>query len=225
MGDLLISLIPTALAGALAPVLVLPVIFMLGTKRAIPNTLAFAVAALILYVAIGAIGIFFVGGQLSVSESDTSKISAIVSLVLGVIALLVAALQWRSAPGNEKWMTRQMQSIESIAPGKAFGLGLMMPLFGAKNLMVYMVCLNLIGTARLSAADSISAMSVVLLIFAPQVIIPIVIYAMVAERAAVFLASIQNWVIQHNRAIGIGASLLVGIMMLSKGLADLAIFK
>ncbi len=225
MGDLLISLIPTALAGALAPVLVLPVIFMLGTKRAIPNALAFAVAALMLYAAIGAIGIFFVGGQLSASESDTSKISAIVSLALGVIALLFAALQWRSAPGNEKWMVQQVQGIESIAPGKAFGFGLMMPLFGAKNLMVYIVCLNLIGAARLSIVDSLSAMAVVVLIFAPQVIIPIVIFVMVTEHAAAFLASIQNWVIQHNRAIGIGASLLVGIMMLSKGLAELAIFK
>ena len=225
MTDLVISLIPTALAGAVAPVLVLPTIFLLGTQKAIPNALAFAISALMLYVAIGAIGICIMGGRLSASEGDTLRISAIVSLVLGVMALLFAALQWRSAPGNEKWIAQQVKGIEAIAPGKAFGLGLMMPLLGAKNLMVYIVCLNLIGAARLSVVDSLSAMSVVLLIFAPQVIVSIVIYMMVAERAAVFLSSIQNWVIQHNRAIGIGASLLVGIMMLSKGLAELVMVK
>lgn len=223
MNGLLIALVPTALMGALAPVLVLPVLLLLGTKRAIPNALAYTAAALCLYTVIGVIGIVYVGGHLSASESDLSKVSATVSLVLGIVALLFAVQQWRSGPGKETWIAQRVKGIQSIAPGKACGLGLAMPLFGAKNLIIYIACLNLIGAARLGIGDSLIAMSVILCIFAPQMIIPIVLYAMVAERAAPFLDAIQNWLVKHNRAIGIGASVVIGLMMLSQGLSGLAL--
>jgi hypothetical protein len=56
-------------------------------------------------------------------------------------------------------------------------------------------------------------------------LVPIAIYAAISERAARALAAIQNWVLQHNRVIGIWMSLLVGLFLFSKGLVDLAIFK
>src|SRR3989304_4870222 len=109
MGDLLISLIPTGLAGAAAPVLILPVIFLLGTRNPIRNASAFAVAALATYATLGAVVLFVVGGQVAVIGDGFSKISAIVSLVLGSIMLLMAALQWRSAANNDESLNRRLQ--------------------------------------------------------------------------------------------------------------------
>jgi hypothetical protein len=221
MGNLLISLIPTALAGAVAPVLILPVIFLLGTRNPIRNASAFAIAALATYLTLGAVALFVVGGQVAAIGDGFSNISAIVSLVFGGVMLLIAALQWRSAASNDELLNKRLQALDFSGTGRVFGLGAMMPLFGAKNLIVYTACLSLIANARVGAVNSLLAMFAVLLIFSIQMVIPIALYTAVSERAARALASIQNWVLKHNRAISLWVSLAAGLFLFSRGLTDL----
>lgn len=221
MGDLLISLIPTALAGAVAPVLILPVIFLLGTRNPIRNASAFAVAALATYVTLGAGVLFVVGGQVAGSEDRFSKTSSIVNVVLGGVMLLFVPFQWRRAANNDESLNKRLQALDLNGVGLAIGLGLMMPLFGAKNLLVYIACLSLIAKERVGAINSLLAMFAVLLIFSIQMLIPIALYAAVSERAARTLTAIQTWVLKHNRAISLWVSLLAGLFLLSKGITDL----
>lgn len=220
MGDLLISLIPIALAGAVAPVLILPTIFLLGTPNPIQKASAFAIAALVTYMTLGAVALFVLGGQITALEDGYSKISAIVNFALGTFLLLLVAFQSQSKV-NEESSNKQAQALKDAATWQTFGFGAMMPLFGAKNLIVYLACLNLIAKEQVGVVNSLFAVFAVLLLFSIQMIVPIAIYAAISERADRVLASIQNWTLKNNRAISLWAGLLAGLFLLSKGLTDL----
>lgn len=225
MGGLLTLLVPTALAGAFAPVLILPVIFLLGTRNPLRNASIFAIAALATYAILGAAALLIVGEQAIALGDDFSRISAIVGLALGGIMLLMVPLQLRSASQKGESLNRRLQGLDFNGARRVLGLGMVMPIFGAKNLLVFVACLSIIAKEQVGTVNSLLAMLGVLLIFSIQMLIPIAIYAAVSERAARALAAIQNWVAQNNRVIGIGVSLVVGLYLLSKGLVDLAIFK
>lgn len=225
MSDLLTVLVPTALAGAFAPVLILPVIFLLGTRNPIRSASIFAIAALATYAILGAAALLIVGAQAVALGGDFSRISAIVGLALGGIMLLMVPLQLRSAPQKGESLNRRLQGFDFNGAGRVLGLGIVMPIFGAKNLLVFVACLSIIAKEQVGAANSLLALFSVLLIFSIQMLVPIVIYAAISERAARALAAIQNWVVQHHRVIGIGGSLVVGLYLFSKGLVDLALLK
>ena len=58
--------------------------------------------------------------------------------VFGVFFLLLAARHWRSRPepASEPEMPKWMASIDSLAPGKAFGLGVVLAGVNPKNLLL-----------------------------------------------------------------------------------------
>jgi len=194
-------------------VLILPVIFLLGTRNPIRKASAFAIAALVIYMTLGALVLFVLGGQITVIGDGYSKINAIVNLALGILSLLLVAFQSRSRANNEESANKQAQALKDGGTWRAFGLGAIMPLFGAKNLIVYTACLNLIAKEQVGAGNSLLAMFAVLLIFSIQMLVPISIYAIVSERADRALAFIQNWTLKHNRTISLWAGLLAGLFL------------
>ena len=158
MGNLLTVLVPTALAGAFAPVLILPAIFLLGTRNPIRNASILAIAALTTYALLGAAALLIVGEQAIALGDDFSRISAIVGLVLGGIMLLMVPLQLQSAPQNSEAMNRRLQGLDFNGAGRVLGLGMVMPIFGAKNLLVFVACLSIIAQAQVGAVNSLLVM-------------------------------------------------------------------
>ena len=132
-------------------------------------------------------------------------------LVLGLRSLLHAPDPDASPPG---WM----ESINSMSPPRAFVVGMALVPLQIKNLAIFVACLNLIIASSLSPRGCITALGLVLLVFAIPVLALICLSATVPQRASTILESLRTWMGKHNRSITVVLCLVFGAFFLVGGL-------
>ena len=111
--------------------------------------------------------------------------------------------------------------MSSMTPAKAFGIGMVLFPIQIKNLAIFIACVNLIATARFSPQGSIVALVLVLLIFAIPVLVLIVLYAAVPQRASNMLVSLRVWMEKNNRTITVVLCFVFGVFFLVRGFSGL----
>lgn len=180
MSDFLPQLIFLAIGGAIAPPLLLLTILFLGSRRPLPNASALALGYFTTCVAMGIVGLTLFGGAAGVAFKAGRVISATVGgllIVLGLRSLL-------NAPDPDAQPPRCMESISSVSPARAFGLGMALFPLQIKNLAIFVACMNLIAAASFSPRGSAVALALVLVVFAIPVLVLIGLYAAVPNRAS-----------------------------------------
>lgn len=93
MGELLAKILPLALGAAVSPILLTITLYLLSSKsRPLARTAAFTAGATIELLAIGFAALLLLDRSTEgASHSSTSETHAIVTLVLGILLLLLAA--------------------------------------------------------------------------------------------------------------------------------------
>jgi hypothetical protein len=84
-----------------------------------------------------------------------------------------------------------------------------------------MACINLIATASFSPQGSIVALVLVLQIFAMPVLVLIVLYTAVPQRASNMLVSLWVWMEKNNRTITVMLCSVFGVFFLVRGFSGL----
>jgi Sap, sulfolipid-1-addressing protein len=214
MSELLPGLLVLAVGGSIAPPLLLLTILFLGSRRPLPNAGALALGYFATCAAIGVSGLILFGG----AESILSMVGRVISVTVGALLIVLGLRSLLKAPDPDASPPGWMESIDSMSPPKAFGIGLALFPLQVKNLAIFVECLNLIVASSLSLEGSILALMLVLLVFAIPVLVLIGLYAAVPRRAATMLGSLQTWMRKYNRAITVVICLVFGAFFLVKGL-------
>jgi Sap, sulfolipid-1-addressing protein len=111
--------------------------------------------------------------------------------------------------------------VSFMTPAKAFGIGMVLFPIQIKNLAIFIACINLISTISFSPQGSIVALVLVLLIFAIPVLVLIVLYAAVPQRASNMLVSLRVWMEKNNRTITVVLCFVFGVFFLVRGFSGL----
>ena len=214
MSELLPGLLVLAIGGSVAPPLLLLTILFLGSRRPLPNAGALALGYFATCAAIGVSGLILFGG----AESAVSMVGRVISVTVGALLIVLGLRSLLKAPDPDASPPGWMESIDSMSPPRAFGIGMALFPLQIKNLAIFVACLNLIIASSLSPEGSIAALVLVLLVFAIPVLVLIGLYAAVPRRAATMLGSLQTWMRKHNRAITVVICLVFGAFFLVRGL-------
>jgi threonine/homoserine/homoserine lactone efflux protein len=219
IGDLL----PSAVGVALSPVPIIAVILMLGTPKARTNGPAFAVGWIAGLVIVSVV-VLLVTGDASDPDSTTATGVNWIQVVLGVVFLAMAARQWRSRPrkGTEPELPKWMSTIDSFAPGKSLALGALLSGVNPKNLALTAAAAASIAQADMSAGDDAVAVAVFVLIGSLTVAGPVCFYVFAPTRASAPLASIKEFMGDHNAVIMMVVLLVLGAKLLGQGLGAAA---
>jgi hypothetical protein len=144
-------------------------------------------------------------------------------LLLGVLALLLAARQWRGrpAPGVEPDMPRWMASIDRLRPGGALGLGALLSAVNPKNAALTIAAAATIAGAGLAGGEQAVVLTVFVLIGSVGVLAPLVVYLVAGEGAARTLDSWKTWAAVHNAAVMAVLFLVFGFKLVGDGIAVL----
>ena len=118
MLDLLLALVPLAIAGALQPPQVIALIFLLQTPRGLTNGLAYVGGMTAFRLAIGALFWVLVSGVEEVVEAEGGQFSLVVGTVLAVlgVVLLVYALR-RGLSAKDDAAAGWLGKLRSVSPG------------------------------------------------------------------------------------------------------------
>ena len=214
MSDFLPQLVFLAVGGSIAPPLLLLTILLLGSHRPLPNATALALGYFTVCAATGILGLTLFGG----AGSGASAVGRVISTMVGVLLVILGLRSLLIAPDPEAQPPGWMQSISSMSPASAFGVGMALFPLQIKNLAIFVACVNLIAVANLAPLGSALTLVLVLVVFAIPVSVLIGLYATVPNGASKVLASLRAWIEKNGRVITVVLCFVFGAFFLVRGL-------
>jgi hypothetical protein len=219
MGQAIGESITFAIGVAISPIPIIAVILMLLSKRAGVNSLAFCAGWIIGVAGATAVVIAVSGAIGTNSDGGASHGTSTVKLVLGIALLLLARRNWakRPAPGESATLPKWLQAIEGITPIKAGGLGIALSALNPKNLLMIIGGGLAIAGAPASTGGKVVAAVIFVLLAVSTVLIPVVLYRVMGERAQTTLESLNTWLQQNNATVMAVLLLVIGVVLIGKG--------
>jgi threonine/homoserine/homoserine lactone efflux protein len=223
LGQAIGDLLPSAFGVALSPVPIIAVILMLGTPKARSNGPAFAIGW-VAALAIVSVVVLIVASGSDESGSTSSDVVNWIKLLFGVLFLVLAAKQWtgRPRPGVEPTPPKWMAAIDGFTGGKSLGLGALLSGVNPKNLALTLASAASIAQAGLSTGQSAIAVAIFIVIGSVTVAGPVLFFVIAPSRAAAPLATIKDFMSDHNAVIMMVVLLLLGAKLIGAGIAGLA---
>ena len=212
------EILPLAIGIAVSPVAIIAAILMLFSKRAGSASSGF-LSGWVLGIAV-VTGVFTaLAGTLQTGGEPSAAVSWI-KIGLGVLLLLVGIRQWRGRGGqhdNPKWMA----AIDEFTFVKSLGLGVLLSAVNPKNLIMSIGAGVAIGSAAMSVGNDVVAIVVFTAIAASTVAIPVIAYAVAAEKIRGPLDVLRAWLQANNATVMATLILVIGTVLIGKGISGL----
>jgi MFS family permease len=186
-----------------------------GRKRGI----AFVVGWLLAVLVIALISVFVLHGQdFNSHKTNPSKLASVVEILVGATALLVAARAFRRRRSGDvsaetpRWLARLDQThwLLAVFVG-AFMLTYSLTIAAAAEIL----------KAHVSQGDEVLAFVIFALASVTTIVAPVVIALVAPEQAAERLAHWRHWLLGNSRVIGLVAVMVVGALLIGRGIHDL----
>lgn len=222
MLDAVTETLPLAAAIAFSPLAIASVVLMLLSQNARAATLGFLVG---FAGGVGLIaGITYAVALLLPHDADDRSISApFVFMVLGAAAIVLAIRQWRSRPADrdELEVPGWMAKVDGMNPGKAVMLGAFFGGVKPKNLLLSVALGVALEATGATIGEAAGALAVVVVIGSLPIIVPVVVAFVGGEGVRDRLDRLRAWMIANNAAIVGSVLLLIGVVLIAKGLSSL----
>ncbi|MBC7300825.1 MAG: GAP family protein [Nocardia sp.] len=218
MGSVLGGLLPLAVGVALSPVPIIAAILMLLSKNAGGAAAGFAAGWVAGIVAVTGV-MTLLAGTLGGTDSEPSTAASLVKIVLGAALIVLAVIQWQERSQTE--VPGWMQSIDTLTPVKAMGLGALLSGVNPKNLLLGVSAGVAIGSGGLSAGSEVLAIVVFTLLASSTVLAVVLGYLLAAQRLRPLLGELREWLQLNNHAVMAIVLLIMGAVVVGKGIGGL----
>jgi len=202
---------------ALEPIPILGGVLLLTAKRGRPKAVAFMLGWALALAIVGLI-VVFVGQEVSTpSGSTSSKVSAVLDIVLG-LALIVVALRTRAKkhPDGVAPTPGWMQRIDTMSPIAAFALGMFLPPY-----LIAAAIGNDIIREHTSTTARVVAMILYVVVGSIGILVPILVTVVRPDTADARLASWRTWLQANWQTLMVWLLIGIGVYLGVKGLVEL----
>lgn len=215
------ELLPLAVGVSISPLPIIAMIVLLMSPQARVSTPAFLLGWMVAIVT--ALVGFALLSDFRLGEGGDGSLTATLRLVVGSALVFFAYKEWRARPaaGETAELPHWLASVENMGPLKAAGLGFGIYAANPKNLTVGIAAGMTFGSADLSIQDASIVCLVYVLIAASTVLVPIVAYFIAENRVHRWLDEMRHWLTQHNAAVMAVLLLVIGALMIGRGIAAL----
>jgi threonine/homoserine/homoserine lactone efflux protein len=224
MTDLWLTLIPMAIAMALAPGRIIALILLFHTRRGVLTAVAFvggmSATMLIEGIALGLI--FSITGAAAGEEGGGPPPAvSMLLIVVGILMVVGAAKLFFQEEDEDRPPPKWLDQIESFTPRKAFNLGLGWLLVSPKQWIFTAPVVGAVYAANLSVAGSLISYLLFILIAQALYLLLIIIDVAMPERSAALLDALFTWLRKNARAVLIGVFLTFGLFFFWNGFQGL----
>ncbi len=212
MGDLARELLPVAVALALSPFPLVPVVLLLLTGRPLANGGGFLAG--------------WSGGLLVLAAVFTAAASAVelwdevptwTRLVLGFVLIGLGARKWLMGGGTKAESPAWMAALGDYTPRRSARLGLLLAVANPKVLLLVLAGGVAIGAAELGPARAALAALAFSAVAALAVALPVLARLMFGRRVERPLDAARRWLEAHNDAVVAVVLVALGVMLVLKG--------
>lgn len=208
---------------AISPVPIIAVILMLFSAHARANGPAFLAGWMLALAIVASIVYALSDSANAATTTSTSDTISWGKIVLGVLFLLLAARQWRSrpTPESEPEMPKWMAGVDTLAPAKALGLGVLLAGVNPKNLLLTVGAAAGLAQLGISTTDAVVSLIVFVVVASVTIGGPVIYYLVGGEKAKAELDELKGWLAAHNAAVMTVLFLVFGVDLIAKGLQPL----
>lgn len=218
-GSVLTELAPLALVIALSPLSIIPAVLALHTERPRPTGLAFLAGWLLGLAAL--VSIFVVASGLVGSLDKPPSWASWVRIAVGAALIVFGGYKCLTRTKSEH-SPAWMRKLSGLTPRRAVITAAALAVVNPKVLFICIAAGLAIGTAGIGVAPAWLAMVYFVAIAGSTVILPVLAYVVSGERLAAPLTRLKEWM-EHQHATLMAAILVViGVMVLYKGIHGLA---
>jgi threonine/homoserine/homoserine lactone efflux protein len=211
----LTELIPLALVITLSPLSIVPAVLVLHAPHARSAALMYLLGWVVGLAALTAVFV-----KVSDLMADFDKPPAWASwlrIAVGIALVVFGTFRWftRGSGGHAPSWLRQ---LSSVTPGRAGLLGVVLAVVNPKVLFICAAAGLAIGTEGLGEPKVWLAAAYFVAIAASSVALPVLAYAVSGERLDPALAKLKDWMEEHNAALVAGILIVIGLLVLYKGI-------
>ena len=223
MGAAIGDVLGLAAGVAVSPLPIVAMILVLATPRGRVNGSLFGIGWLAGLSILGTVVLLLAGPADPSDDGTPAAWTGWLKLLLGVLALLLAARQWRGRPaeGAAPEMPKWMAGLDKLTPGGALGLGALLSGVNPKNAGLTIAAAATIAGAGLAGGEQAVTLAVFVVIGSAGVLAPLIVYLVAGERAARTLDAWKTWSGDHNAAIMAVLFLVFGFKLVGDGIAVL----
>jgi hypothetical protein len=208
---------------AISPIPIIAVILMLFSQRARVNGPLFLLGWV---AALGVVStvVYVIADQSNASTSSSaSDTISWGKVVVGVLFLVLGARAYRNRPehGVDPPMPRWMAGVDTLAPGKAFGIGVVLAGVNPKNLLLTIGAAAGLAQLGPSTTDAIGSLIVFVVVASLTIAGPVAYYLVGGGKAKAELDSLKGWLIAHNAAVMTVLFFVIGVDLIAKGIPAL----
>jgi threonine/homoserine/homoserine lactone efflux protein len=218
MLDAIGELLPAAMAVSLSPLPVVAIVLALGSPGGLAAGAAFAIGWA------GGLAALTFAALFAVGEADAAVrgIDAWLQIVLGLGLLAAAVRKWRTRPrpGEAAKVPGWLASLDRATAGRALLLGTALGV-NPKNIALAFAVGSSIVYRGLDGRDAVIAGLVFVLLGSTTVLGAVVGRRIGGQRAAGFLETVRQFMMQNNNVIIMVVFALIGLKILGDGLAAL----
>jgi hypothetical protein len=234
MGQLVARALPLAVGGAVSPVLLVAVVLILsGADRPRLRAFAFAVGNVAALVALTVLvaTLFRSIGHVGTGPNTTG---AVIDLTLGALLLLyglgrlgeLAFHQHHPVTGADPDLDGGGGDPDPGDPPSdarrggvvgALALGFALMATNVSTVALYLAALKDVAQARVTGADRLVTVVVVIAVIMVPVVVPLVLTVVAPKRSTRILAGVHGFVVRHRAAITGGFVTVFGVLLLVKG--------
>jgi hypothetical protein len=173
----------------------------------------------------GAVALFaLLPGLLPTQDSGGSSLAgAVIKMVIGVLLVVLALRQWRERPaeGDHVELPRWMGGLDSMMPGKALVLGLLLSAVVPKNLLIALAAGVIVGEAGLSLGQASVVIVGFTAIATSTVAVPVIANFVAPSQTRGPFETLREWLVQNNVTIMVLVVFVIGVVMIGNGVASL----
>ncbi len=223
MGTAIGELLPLAVAIAISVTTIITTVLMLLSPKARSRTVGLLVGCVVGVG--GAVALFtLLADMLPTQDPGGSSLEAtVIKMVVGVLLVVLALRQWRGRPanGDRAELPKWMAGVDSMMPGKALVLGLLLSAVVPKNLLLALSAGLILGEAGFSNGRAAIVIVVFTTIATSTVAVPVVAHLVAPARMRGPFERIREWLVENNVAIMVVLLLVIGVVMIGNGIASL----
>jgi len=224
MSELILSLVPLAIAACLQPPQVIALVILMQTKQGAANGWAYVTGMAAFRLVLGTIFWFLISAVEQTVETSGGRFDIFVGAVLAVLGflLLVYALrQGISGRIPDEPAVSWMEKLGDAKPLHAALVGIAFLALDPKDWLVDISAVDLIAAADLSGWKSISTYLIYILLAQSVLLIPLMMALISPLKAQRSLDGLKSWLERHERTIMVSFAVLFGCIFIYSGLARL----
>jgi len=225
VNELLVSLLPVAIAGAIVPTWTSHVILLLGTRRPVLASSMYVAGITAARLALGIAVLFFTGtdafDSLAKSASRDAAVGTSTWLTVFGLLLLIPGLllvfrrpKRETAEGVPRWLAR----FEGFPPWAAFLWGAVNFLMPGVQYAYFLGGMTIIAAPGTNQAEQVAWMLFFVAFLDLMLVTPIILYLVYKEKAAPKLDAIKNWLGRNGGRVAGGILAFFGAYLLLRGL-------